>query len=230
MEVIQIKPRNPSSTSTACVLDVLERQFDIEVSKTTQDGDCYIAEVKGIGSFEKIQKELPEKSLRLRKWEFKLFTFHKKSKSHEVFSAQDPSTSNECVLVNITYSDSAAFINSKIPNDTFLKEKFIQMAENTSPLSMADYNYAFTFTKVDSCSLYVHQASSIGTTQISAQNDDSPWKPLLIKVEVECPSSYSQLDGKTFYYEFLSGIVSKDCWICWKCTCNEDTKDGFVLD
>ena len=127
MEVIEIKPRNPSNTSTACVLDVLERQFEIEVSKTTQDGDCYIAEVKGIGSFEKIQKELPMKSLRLRKWEFKLVTFHHESaKSHEVFSAQDPSTSNECILVNITYSDPDPFIDSA--DDTVLKEKFIQMA------------------------------------------------------------------------------------------------------
>ena len=133
MEVIQIKPRNPSNTSTACVLDVLERQFEIEVSKTTQDGDCYIAEVKGVGSFEKIQKGLPEKSLRLRKWEFKLVSFHHKSaKSHEVFSAQDPSTSNECVLVNITYSDPCSFIDGKIPDEKVLKEKFIQMAATST--------------------------------------------------------------------------------------------------
>ena len=132
MEVIQIKPRNPSNTSTACVLDVLERQFDIEVSKTSQEGDCYIAEVKGIGSFEKIQKELPEKSLRLRKWEFKLVTFHKKSNSHEVFPAKDPLTTDECVLVNITYSDPGAFKDSKLPSVSDLKDKFIQVAANTS--------------------------------------------------------------------------------------------------
>ncbi|XP_019856546.1 PREDICTED: uncharacterized protein LOC109585054 [Amphimedon queenslandica] len=221
MEVIQIKPRNPSNTSTACVLDVLERQFDIEVSKTTQDGDCYIAEVKGIGSFEKIQKELLKKSLRLRKWEFKLVTFHHKSKSHEVFSAKGPLTADECVIVNITYSDPAAFKDGKLPSVSDLKEKFMQVADHTAP-SMSGYNYAVTINKVDLCSLYCFQ-----TTQPSPQSDGSLWKHL-VKVEVEYLSSYCNLDDKTFYYEFLSDIVSDHCWICWKS--NKATIDGIILD
>uniref|UniRef100_A0A1X7TS38 Uncharacterized protein n=1 Tax=Amphimedon queenslandica TaxID=400682 RepID=A0A1X7TS38_AMPQE len=114
----------------------------------------------------------------------------------------------------------AAFKDGKLPSVSDLKEQFLQVASKATP-SMSGYNYAFTINKVDFCSLYCFQ-----TTQPSPQSDGSLWKHL-VKVEVECLSSYCHLDGKSFYYDFLTSIVSDDCWICWKF--NGATSDGIIL-
>lgn len=124
MEVIEIKPRNPSYTSTACVLDVLERQFDIKVPESrihgSQDEKCYIAKANP-GSWKKIEEKLLQNQEGLQEWEFKLVKDESKDK---------------CILINITYSDKKAFRKNTLPTVTDLQslvQKFIDAADAATP-------------------------------------------------------------------------------------------------
>ncbi|XP_019858055.1 PREDICTED: uncharacterized protein LOC109586319 isoform X2 [Amphimedon queenslandica] len=230
MEKIRIKPRNPH-TDEFSVLDVLVREFEIKLIEEggkkpiNKDGAYYIAKTKP-GSFTKIQKKLLQNKGNLQEWEFKLLpsatdqpTMITADRSTMTKGRSATLATDQCVLINITYSDKKAF--KKLPTAKNLAQKIIDAAHaatTTDKRSLADFNYAFTITKVDLCCFHCFQTSQPPPAKKSS---------LLVKVEVEYPSSYCDLDGETFYYEFLSDILSDDCWICWKS--NGATSDGIIL-
>ena len=117
MEEIQIKPRNPSRTSKSSVLDVLESKFNIKVLKIDESKHRghYIVKVNA-GSLKQIHKEQRlQRRGNLQKWEFKL------TPDQSATIATD-----QCILINITYSDIKAF--KKLPTANTLEQKFTDAA------------------------------------------------------------------------------------------------------